>query len=99
MRACRRATRFNSVKSGSSRVVALDQSVASAAPVSRVDHRRARRRHAHHHRRARRAEPLLRAQLDLAQARYDYLLGRVKLASAAGSLTDDDVRTLNTYLR
>jgi outer membrane protein len=39
------------------------------------------------------------AQLDLAQARYDYLLGRVKLASAAGSLTDDDVRTLNTYLR
>src|SRR5262249_34874138 len=32
------------------------------------------------------------AQLDLAQARNDYLLGRIKLASAAGELQESDLR-------
>lgn len=38
------------------------------------------------------------AQLDLAQARNDYLLGRIKLASAAGDLQESDLRALNAYL-
>jgi outer membrane protein len=38
------------------------------------------------------------AQLDLAQARNDYLIGRIKLASAAGDLQVDDLRALNAYL-
>jgi len=38
------------------------------------------------------------AQLDLAQARNDYLLGRIKLASAAGDLQETDLRALNAYL-
>jgi outer membrane protein len=38
------------------------------------------------------------AQLELAQARTDYLLGRVRLAAAAGELRPDDLRALNGYL-
>jgi outer membrane protein len=41
---------------------------------------------------------LFSAQLDLAQARYDYLLGRVRLGAAAGDLTEADLRTLNAWL-
>lgn len=37
-------------------------------------------------------------QLDLAQARNDYLLGRLKLASAAGELQEGDLRALDAYL-
>jgi outer membrane protein len=38
------------------------------------------------------------AQLDLARARYDYLVGRVRLASAAGELEEGELRALNAYL-
>lgn len=38
------------------------------------------------------------AQLDLAQARNDYLLGRLRLASAAGELQAGDLQALNGYL-
>ena len=41
---------------------------------------------------------LFTAELDLAQANNDYLLGRVRLASAAGELREDDLRALNGYL-
>jgi outer membrane protein len=37
-------------------------------------------------------------QLDLAKARYDYLLGRVRLASAVGDLQERDLHALNAYL-
>jgi outer membrane protein len=38
------------------------------------------------------------AELDLAQARFDYLLGRVRLAAAAGELGEADLRALNGWL-
>jgi outer membrane protein len=38
------------------------------------------------------------AQLDLAQARNEYLLGRVRLASAAGELNEVELQALNAYL-
>jgi len=38
------------------------------------------------------------AELDLAQARFDYLLGRVQLADAAGELGEADLRALNGWL-
>lgn len=41
---------------------------------------------------------LYTARLDLAQARHDYLLGRVRLAGAAGALHEDDLRALNAFL-
>lgn len=41
---------------------------------------------------------LYAAQLELAQARTDYLLGRVRLAAAAGELDVDELRALNAYL-
>ena len=37
-------------------------------------------------------------QLDLAQAHNDYLLGRLKLAAAAGELQEGDLRALDAYL-
>lgn len=37
-------------------------------------------------------------QLELAQARNDYLLGRIRLASAAGDLQEGDLRALNAWL-
>ncbi len=42
---------------------------------------------------------LFSSQLDLAQARNDYLLGRIRLASAAGELHEGDLRSLNAMLR
>jgi outer membrane protein len=41
---------------------------------------------------------LFSAQLDLAQARNDYLLGRIRLARATGELQESDLRELNAYL-
>ncbi|HSW18057.1 MAG TPA: TolC family outer membrane protein [Ramlibacter sp.] len=38
------------------------------------------------------------AELDLTQARFDYLLGRVRLAAAAGELGEADLRALNVWL-
>ncbi|MGA0612815.1 TolC family outer membrane protein [Caldimonas sp. KR1-144] len=38
------------------------------------------------------------AELDLAQARFDYLLGRVRLAAAVGELGEADLRALNGWL-
>jgi outer membrane protein len=38
-------------------------------------------------------------QRDLAQARYNYLLGRLRLAAATGQLTEDEVKAVNAYLR
>ncbi|HEU0200705.1 MAG TPA: TolC family outer membrane protein [Burkholderiaceae bacterium] len=38
------------------------------------------------------------AQLDLAQARNDYLLGRIRLAAAVGELQETDLQALNAYL-
>lgn len=38
------------------------------------------------------------AELDFAQARFDYLLGRVRLAAAVGELGEPDLRTLNGWL-
>jgi len=38
------------------------------------------------------------AQLDLARARNDYLLGRLRLAAAAGELQEADLQALNAYL-
>jgi outer membrane protein len=42
---------------------------------------------------------LFSAQLDLAQARNDYLLGRIQLAAAAGALNEGDLQSLNTFLK
>jgi outer membrane protein len=42
---------------------------------------------------------LFSVQLDLAQARNDYLLGRIRLAAAAGELDERDLREINAYLR
>ena len=90
---------FLAVKTGAARIAALDQSLVSAgtsleATIAGRDV-------------GTRTTPdvldaqqrFYSAQLDLAQARYDYLLGRVKLAEAAGDLTEDDLRALNTFLR
>jgi outer membrane protein len=37
-------------------------------------------------------------QRDLAQARYNYLLGRLQLAAVIGQLTEDEVKAVNAYL-
>ncbi|MBI5716779.1 MAG: TolC family outer membrane protein [Burkholderiales bacterium] len=41
---------------------------------------------------------LFGAQLDLAQAHNEYLLGRVRLAAAAGVINEGDIAALNTFL-
>ncbi|WP_165349701.1 TolC family outer membrane protein [Methylibium sp. Pch-M] len=41
---------------------------------------------------------LYTAQLDLAQSRNDYLLGRIRLAASVGALQEDDLRSLNAHL-
>jgi len=41
---------------------------------------------------------LFSVQLDLAQARNDHLLGRIRLAAAAGELQESDLRALNAQL-
>jgi outer membrane protein len=86
------------VKKGAARIAALEQSLLSAQTAleattlgrdvgsrTELDVLDAQQR-------------VFGAQLDLAQARNDYLLGRVRLASAAGALQEDDLRALNAYL-
>jgi outer membrane protein len=41
---------------------------------------------------------LYSAELDLVQGRADYLLGRLRLAAAAGELDEDSLRGLNPWL-
>ena len=89
---------FLAVKTGVSRVGALEQQVLSARTAleattlgrdvgsrTELDVLDAQQR-------------LFTAQLDLAQARTDYLLGRIGLAYAAGELQEGDLRALNAYL-
>jgi outer membrane protein len=89
---------YLAVKTGASRIGALEQSVRSAATAleattlgrdvgsrTELDVLDAQQR-------------LFSVQLDLAQARNDYLLGRVRLASAAGDLQESELRALNAYL-
>jgi outer membrane protein len=89
---------FLAVKTGVARVGALEQSVLSARTAleattlsrdvgtrTELDVLDAQQR-------------LFTAQLDLAQARSDYLLGRLRLASSAGELTPNDLRALDAYL-
>jgi outer membrane protein len=89
---------FLAVKTGVARVGALAQSVLSAQTAlqattlgrdvgsrTELDVLDAQQR-------------LFAVQLDLAQARNDYLLGRIRLAAAAGELREDDLRALNGYL-
>jgi multidrug efflux pump len=90
---------FNAVMNGAARVVALDQSVASAgtAVEATIAGRDVGTRTTSDVLDAQ--QRFYNAKLDLAQARYDYLLGRVKLAAAAGDLSETDLRALNSYLR
>jgi len=89
---------FLSVKTGVARIGSLEQSVRSAQTAleattvgrdvgtrTELDVLDAQQR-------------LFNAQLDLARARNDYLLGRIKLAGAAGDLQEADLRALNGYL-
>jgi len=89
---------FLAVKTGVARVAALEQSVLSAQTAleattlgrdvgsrTELDVLDAQQR-------------LFSTQLDLAQARNDYLLGRIRLASAAGDLGEDELRAVNSYL-
>ncbi len=41
---------------------------------------------------------LYSTQLDLAQARNDYLIGRIKLAASAGALAEGDLAAINNFL-
>jgi outer membrane protein len=41
---------------------------------------------------------LYTSQRDLAQARNDYLIGRIQLSAAAGSLNEGDLAALNQIL-
>jgi outer membrane protein len=89
---------FLAVKTGVARVGSIEQSVVSARTAlaattlgrdvgnrTELDVLDAQQR-------------LYATQLDLAQARTDYLLGRIKLAAAAGELQEGDLRALNAYL-
>jgi outer membrane protein len=89
---------FLAVKTGVARVAALEQSVLSARTAleattlgrdvgsrTELDVLDAQQR-------------LFAAQLDLAQARNDHLLGRIRLASAAGELQEGDLRAINAQL-
>lgn len=90
---------FLAVKTGMSRVNSLEQSVRSARTAleattlgrdvgtrTELDVLDAQQR-------------LFSTQLELAQARNDYLLGRIRLASAAGELQPGDLHALNAYLQ
>ena len=44
-------------------------------------------------------ERLYTSQRDLSRARYNYLLGTLRMRAAAGSLSQDDVREIATYFR
>jgi outer membrane protein len=89
---------FLAVKTGVMRIAALEQAVTSAQTAldattlgrdvgsrTELDVLDAQQR-------------LFAAQLDLAQARNDYLLGRIRLAAASGELQEDDLRAINAYL-
>jgi outer membrane protein len=89
---------FLAVGSGVARIAALEQSVRSAQTAleattlgrdvgtrTELDVLDAQQR-------------VYATQLDLAQARNDYLLGRIRLAAAAGELDEADLRALNAYL-
>ncbi|MBL8352367.1 MAG: TolC family outer membrane protein [Burkholderiaceae bacterium] len=89
---------FLSVNTGVARIGALEQSLASARTAleattlgrdvgtrTELDVLDAQQR-------------LYAAQLDLAQARHDYLLGRLKLAAATGELHEGELLALNAYL-
>lgn len=89
---------YLAVKTGVARIASLEQSVLSAQTAleattlgrdigsrTELDVLDAQQR-------------VFSAQLDLAQARNDYLLGRIRLAAAAGELREDDLRALNGYL-
>jgi outer membrane protein len=89
---------YLSVRTGVSRIGSLEQSLRSAATAleattlgrdvgtrTELDVLDAQQR-------------LFSAQLDLAQARNDYLLGRIQLAAAAGSLNEADLASLNHFL-
>ncbi len=89
---------FLAVKTGVSRVAAQEQSVRSARTAleattlgrdlgtrTELDVLDAQQR-------------LYSNQLELAQGRHDYLLGRIRLALAAGELQVGDLRSLNAYL-
>src|SRR5262249_6592156 len=41
---------------------------------------------------------MFQVELELAKARNDYLIGRIRLASAAGEMNEDELRALNAYL-
>jgi outer membrane protein len=43
-------------------------------------------------------QTLTQVQRDLAQARYNALLNRLRLEAAAGDLNEDDIRATNSYL-
>jgi len=89
---------YLAVKTGVSRVTSLEQALVSARTAleatslgrdvgtrTELDVLDAQQR-------------LYAAEFDLAQARFDYLLGRIRLAAAAGELTEADLRTLNGWL-
>jgi outer membrane protein len=89
---------FLAVKTGVARIAALEQSLASARTAleattlgrdvgtrTELDVLDAQQR-------------VFGAQLDLAQARNDYLLGRLRLAAAAGELQEADLRALDAFL-
>ncbi|MCM3607902.1 TolC family outer membrane protein [Cupriavidus pauculus] len=89
---------FLSVKTGVSRISALEQSLTSArsALAATILGRDV----------GTRTEPdvldaqqrVFAAELDVVQARLDYLLGRLRLAAAAGELSEDTLRSLNDWL-
>lgn len=89
---------FLAVKTGVSRIAALDQSLLSARTAleattlgrdvgnrTELDVLDAQQR-------------VHSAERDLAQARNDYLIGRIRLGASAGELREDDMRALNAYL-
>lgn len=89
---------YLSVKTGVSRIGSLEQSVKSDATAleatvlgrdvgtrTELDVLDAQQR-------------LFSSQRDLAQARNDYLVGRIKLAAAAGALNEGDLAALNQFL-
>jgi outer membrane protein len=89
---------YLSVKTGVSRIGSVEQSLRSAATAleattlgrdvgtrTELDVLDAQQR-------------LYSAQLDLAQARSDYLIGRIKLAASAGALNETDLQSLNAFL-
>lgn len=89
---------FLAVKTGVSRLAALEQALRSARSAleattlgrdlgtrTELDVLDAQQR-------------LFSTQLDFAQARHDHLLGRVRLAAAAGELQVGDLQALNSHL-